>query len=123
MKRLQGHEWHEYRRQHHLILMFVSVSKSGNYRADMIDEDFKHVYHWLNPWEVERLEKSGYLDSHKVFDSNVVCRGGKGEHLKEIREKIKSFKEGTITLEDFNKLFIDLSWGELPRPKRKESEF
>lgn len=105
MRRLQEYEWHEYRKVHHLVLMFVSVSSSGNYRADMLDEYSNHVYHWLNNKEITKLKKSDYFKTHAIFDSNCLYRG---EHVKEVREKIRSLEHNEITIDELNQYLLSL---------------
>ena len=69
-KRLQGADWYNYRKTHHLILKQIYRSAGGNYRADVVDENGRHFHHWLHPIEAKKLEDSGYLTEHPAEDSN-----------------------------------------------------
>ena len=72
MRRLQNKSWYDYRRNHHLTLICISKSESGNYRADVLDENGNHFYHWLHPIERRRLEASNWIKENKVYDSKEL---------------------------------------------------
>ena len=92
--RLQGDSWYKYRRRHKLKLLCVSKSKAGNYRADCIDENGTLVYHWLHPLEKRKLDRSDYLETHVILDSNKVlhCSGDLWKKMRN-REVINSKEE------------------------------
>ena len=75
MKRLQGESWYNYRKNHKLSLICISKSKNGNYRADILDECYRHFYHWLHPIEAAKLESSNYFDTHVCLDSDIIYDG------------------------------------------------
>lgn len=75
MRRLQGEIWYNYRKNHKLSLICISKSKNGNYRADVLDEYYRHFYHWLHPIEAAKLEKSNYFDTHVCWDSDIIHNG------------------------------------------------
>lgn len=83
--RLQGRDWYNYRKQHHLTLLCISTSKAGNYRADCVDETGKRCYHWLHPIEQQKLKESDYFKTHRLVDSNEL-------YIKtsEVRKKIRN---------------------------------
>ena len=83
MARLQGEKWYNFRREHKLKLLCISISSNGNYRADVKDEKGRHWYHWLHPIEVENLKKSGWLENHITLDSNSLYNNT------EIKNKLK----------------------------------
>lgn len=83
-RRLQGKDFARFRANHRLTLLCISKSASGNYRADMLDENGKHHCHWLNDSEKAGLISSGYLDSHECYGKDFISSG---ELTKRIRLK------------------------------------
>ena len=69
VRRVQGKEFKQLRKEHRLKLLCISTSKNNNWRADMIDETGRHYSHWLDDAEKDRLMQSKYFDTHKIVDS------------------------------------------------------
>ena len=72
VKRVQGTEFKQLRKEHRLKLLCISASKNNNWRADMIDENGRHYSHWLNEAEKDRLMHSNYFDTHKIVNGADV---------------------------------------------------
>jgi hypothetical protein len=70
VRRVQGSEFKQLRKEHRLKLLCISASKNNNWRADMIDENGRHYSHWLDDTERDRLMQSTYFDTHKIVDSD-----------------------------------------------------
>ena len=79
--RKQGIDWKHLRKEHKLTLLCLSISKAGNYRADVMDEDGRHYHHWLSPDEVRKLNASGFLKEHKPLASEDLYHDGNMERI------------------------------------------
>lgn len=71
--RLQGADWLRMRKERHFKLVCISMSRNGNYRADVLDEYSNHYYHWLNDQEVSKLKSSEYFKNNKIYSSEEFC--------------------------------------------------
>ena len=77
--RLQGYKWARLVKGSKLGIVVLCISKSiaGNYRVDVrCLDDGKVYYHWLNSDEAKRLEESGYLDTHELFEYDDLYKDG-----------------------------------------------
>jgi len=72
IKRLQGLDWTQYKRNNKLVLLAIGRSKNGNYVSYTIDTNKKVIRHWLGNSEVEKLETSGWLETHTVYKSDEL---------------------------------------------------
>lgn len=72
IKRLQGLEWSNYKKNNKLILIAIGKSDNGNYVSYTIDKNKNIIRHWLGNSEATSLEKSGWLDTHKVYTSEEL---------------------------------------------------
>lgn len=79
--RYQGALWCFKRREGRLRLLCISISKAGHYRADMLDINNQHVYHWLNPAEAAKLKSSGWLESNVLYETDDLIKSGKLKKL------------------------------------------
>lgn len=88
MKRLQGFEWTDYKRTHHLKLACISITKAGNYRADVMDEHGNWFNHYLGDSEVSKLMASKYLETHTLYNLEDLLKDDK-KLLKQLRCELK----------------------------------
>ena len=72
IKRLQGVEWTQYKRTNKLALLAIGKSRNGNYVSYTIDDHKKVIRHWLGNSEVKKLETSGWLETHTVYEADEL---------------------------------------------------
>ena len=76
IKRLQGLEWTNYKKNTKLVLLAIGKSHNGNYVSYTIDANKKVIRHWLGNSEVEKLETSGWLETHTVYEADKLYNKG-----------------------------------------------
>ena len=74
IKRLQGLEWTNYKKNNKLVLLAIGKSSHGNYVSYTIDAQKRIIRHWLGFSEVVSLESSGWLDNHTVYNCNDLYK-------------------------------------------------
>lgn len=74
IKRLQGLEWTNYKKNTKLVLLAIGKSSHGNYVSYTIDANKKVIRHWLGFSEVVSLESSDWLETHTVYDCNDLYK-------------------------------------------------
>ena len=82
MKRLQGLDWTNYKKNNKLSLISIFVSRNNNCKALVQDEKGGKVCHWLGDSEKERLLRSLWWKENQNNPLKVIrSEESRNEHL------------------------------------------